>query len=321
MKKIFAMILVLAVLMSCTALAEGETIYSVTTGLPTDKTEQKVVGVQFDNSVSARPQMNMSRADVIYEVEIAAGGYTRYTAFYNDDIPELVEATRSARMHHIDLALDWDAVFIHYGGQNMAGTSIYDYVKTVQMKGRYDGLTNSTDFYRDVARVAPYNVITKLGQIYGYLNEKHVTTHTPLKFDAENYTKKGDTVTEFEIPYRPELSFYPSYKYEDGKYVRYYCGEKQIDGGTNEGYEFANVIVMKAIESYYNKEYDRPIVELYSKNKCDYFIDGSHFTGYWVRTKSTVSTTYYDDDGNEVIFKPGKTFIQVINNSDLMVIK
>ena len=127
MKKILSAVIALILVFSTVALAEGEAVnYSLTTGLPTEKTEQKLVAVQFDNTGKARPQVNMIDADVIYEAELTNGGYTRYTAIFNDTIPELVEAIRSARMMHIDIAIDWGATFVHFGGQSMVGTSIYD---------------------------------------------------------------------------------------------------------------------------------------------------------------------------------------------------
>ena len=40
-----------------------------------------------------------------------------------------------------------------------------------------------------------------------------------------------------------------------------------------------------------------------------------HFTGYWQRDAVTENTVYYDDAGNEVLFKPGKTYIQVLKDT------
>jgi hypothetical protein len=50
-------------------------------------------------------------------------------------------------------------------------------------------------------------------------------------------------------------------------------------------------------------------------NKCDYFIGGTHFTGYWVRNSLTENTAYYDDAGNPVVFKAGRTFIQTLKDT------
>ena len=318
MKKFISLFIAMIIVFSAAALAEGEAVnYSVTTGLPTDKTEQKLLAVQFDNTAAARPQINMIDADVIYEGEMWQGGYTRYTAIYNDTIPETVEATRSARIMHIDMALDWDATFVHFGGQQMAGSSVYDYSKTVPLKGRYDGLSDGVNFYRDKNRVAPYNVVTRLKQIYDGLDETKATTHTPLTFSADAYTVKGDDVKVFRIGYSQSLGYYPSYEYNasEGVYYRYYNRASQLDGNGQQ-YTCSNVIVMQADYSWYDGAPERPIVALTGSNKCDYFIDGKHFTGTWTRDSVTSSTTYYDADGNVVVFKPGKTFIQLVKKAE-----
>lgn len=321
MKKVLIMILALAMFLPAIAFAESEVApqepqLSLTTGLPTDK-PYKALAVQFDNSADARPQKNMSEADVIYEIEIARGGYTRYTAIFNDTIPEEVEAVRSARIMHADVALDWSATFVHFGGQQMAGSSVYDYFKQVGLK-RFDGLSDSKNFYRDNKRVAPYNVVARLLQMADATEAPAAEKiHTPLTFSAENPTIKGEDVSVFRIPYGEKIGFYPSYEYleKEGVYRRYYNRQDMIDGASEKNYDVENVIVMYADYSWYDNASDRPIVALTGTNKCEYFIGGKHFTGTWTRESVQSSTTYLDDEGNVVAFKPGKTFIQIVKPS------
>ena len=319
MKKLISAILALVLVFSAVALAEGEAVnYSLTTGLPTDKTEQKLIAVQFDNTGKARPQVHMIDADVIYEAEIANGGYTRYTAIFNDTIPELVEAVRSARIMHVDIAIDWGATFVHFGGQQMVGSSIYDYLNSVSLlHSRYDGLTDTKNFYRDTARVAPYNVICRLGQIYDNIDTTRVSARSPMSFSATDYTVKGEACNVLRVDYSIDQGYYPSYEYrsDEGLYYRYYNRADQLDG-TGDQYTCSNVIVMQADYSWYDGASDRPIVALTGSNKCDYFIEGRHFTGTWVRNDVGATTTFYDDEGNIVRFKPGKTFVQIIKKAE-----
>ena len=85
-----------------------------------------------------------------------------------------------------------------------------------------------------------------------------------------------------------------------------------IDGTSGKNYDVENVIVMYADYSWYDGASDRPIVALTGTNKCEYFIGGKHFTGTWTRESVQQSTTYLDDEGNVVAFKPGKTIIQIV---------
>jgi hypothetical protein len=317
-KKILSAVIALILVFSTVALAEGEAVnYSLTTGLPTEKTEQKLVAVQFDNTGKARPQVNMIDADVIYEAELTNGGYTRYTAIFNDTIPELVEAIRSARMMHIDIAIDWGATFVHFGGQSMVGTSIYDYLNNVGLlHSRYDGLTDTKHFYRDTSRVAPHNVICRLSQIYDEIDSAKVNARSPMVF-SESYTVRGTNSNIFRINYSVGEGYYPSYQYipEEGVYYRFYNRKDNLDAN-GEQYKAANVIVMQADYTWYDGDIERPVVALTGTNRCDYFIGGKHFTGNWVRSDVSANTTFYDDEGNIVLFKPGKTFIQIIKKAE-----
>lgn len=288
---------------------------SLTTGL--EKTEDDaIMVVQMDNEPNARPQMGIASADIVYEIELYNGGYTRYTAVFNDEIPELIEAVRSARIVNIDFYLDYGGCFVHFGGQQEAGSNIYDYMKQVNMQARYDGISDgSGNFYRDNSRSAPNNVVCKLSNLKADVDWSATTLTCPLKFSADAYTMQGDDVSEFSINYRD--SYAPSYTYnaDDGLYYRFYNGSEFKDGTTGEQVTCANVIVQYMTYDWYEGASDRPKVTTTGTNKCEYFIGGKHFTGYWQRDAVTNNTVYYDDAGNEVVFKAGKTYIQTLKDT------
>jgi len=312
MKKIIALIL-LCMLFAMPALAQE---ISITTGLPTDHTAQVMI-VQFDNEPGARPQKGIASADIVYETETYQGGYTRYSAVFNDSLPEEVEALRSARIVHADIASEFGGWFIHYGGQDMAGTDVFSYMKDIGLNS-VDCLKSSFGkkfAYRDSQRKAPNNVVLRLQAIRDSLDWSGMEFTSPLKFDAENYTRLGEDVQAFRVLYRSG-KYEPSYVYnaEAGAYARYYNGEAFTDGFTGEQVLCENVIIMHADYEWFLGDSDRPVVELYGGNRADYFIGGKHFTGSWQREEGGV-TTYLDENGSEVVFKPGRTYIQVLNTS------
>lgn len=277
---------------------------SITTGLPTDK-EQHIMAIQMDNEPGARPQKGIGSADIVYEVEIYAGGYTRYTGIFNDNIPELVEAVRSTRMVQIDISKEFGGVFIHYG----LGEGVGDYLNGgVRPEIRYDGLTGIAGFYRDKSRKAPNNVVCEFQDLFNKTDWSNTTARSPLQFSQVDYADKGTPVSEFSIEYRN--GYCPSYEFRDGLYYRYYNGKPHNDGTTNEQLAYSNIIVQHVEQSWRNGTI--PIVVNTGTGACEYFIDGHHFTGTWERADVNSNTIYRDADGNEVLFKPGKTFIQVV---------
>lgn len=320
MKKLFALLMVC--LLACLPImAQAQDVAidtprtSITSGLPTNANPQIFI-IQMDNEPGARPQMGIASADIVYETEVYNGGYTRYSAVFNDTLPVEIEAMRSARLVHADIAMEYGGWFVHYGGQDMSGTNVFDYIKKIGLNG-IDCLKSAFGakfVYRDSKRSAPNNVVLKLQEMRDNLDWSGMEFTSPLKFDAENYTQQGEDVSAFSITYR-DGSYEPSYVYnaDEGVYYRYYNGKNFNEGLTGEQITCENVIIMRAEYSWYDGDSDRPVVDLFGSNTCEYFINGKHFTGTWQRDDVNDTTTYLDADGNEVIFKPGTTYIQVLS--------
>lgn len=313
MKKIWITLMAVALVMTMSvgAFAEGETI-SLTTGQAIDHAN-KFITVQIDNEPGARPQKGLSAADVVYEIELYNGGYTRYTAVFNDRIPTLLEAVRSARISNVDLYMNFGGAFVYYGGQSYEGRDVFKYMNSNMKEDNGDVQINAMsykDFKRDSARKAPNNVYCNLQDVQaikGYAE----STRSPLSF-SDTPTAMGDDVSNFEIIYR-DGSYHPSYRYnaEDGLYYRFYNGSEHMDGDTGEQITCSNVIVMRVETSWHNGMSDAPIHELTGSGECEYFIGGKHFKGTWSRPSIGESTVYSDQDGNVVQFAKGKTYIQI----------
>lgn len=286
---------------------------SLTTGLQTDRPYCPMV-VQMDNEPGARPQCGIASADVVYETEVYDGGYTRYTCVFNDEIPEKIEAVRSARLLHLDIYQDWGGAFVNYGFQNAEGSDAKSYAEEV-VETLYNGITGIAGFYRDSSRKAPNNVVCRLRELYDQ-TAAPALEKSPLTF-SDQPTCQGEEVSVFRVPYNEGLGYYPSYEWdaEAGVYRRFYNRQAFRDGTTGGQITCANVIVQYVTYSWYAGDGSRPIVEMTGTNRCDYFIGGRHFTGYWTREEVSGNTAYYDDAGNVVQFARGKTYIQILRDT------
>ena len=168
------------------------------------------------------------------------------------------EAIRSARIVNADISTDYFGAFVHYGGQKYGGSNVYDYFKTIYMGARFDGLSNSNDFYRDNSRKAPNNVVCKLQDIYNKTDWASILVRSPLHFNQTAVIPEGEDVTSFRVPYRDSYS--PSYEWDAsiGQYKRFYNGKPYVDGDTGEQVTCSNVIVQKWEYSWYEGQSDRP---------------------------------------------------------------
>lgn len=319
MKRIVCIALAMLMALACSAMAEG---VSVTTGLPSSKPDQCMV-VQIDNEPGARPQKGISRADVVYEIEIYNGGYTRYTAVFNDDIPELVEAIRSARIVNVDVFSDYRGALVHFGARVESDSNMYDYFNAHGFIAELDGNnhnpikhypTAGTLMYRDSSRKAPNNVVAKLAELHDLVDWSELSPcRSPMKFyEYPTIPAEGEDVNSFQIVYRD--GYVPSYQWNaaEGKYYRFYNGNPFVDGDTGAQVTCDNIIVQHVDYSWFGGKSDAPNVALYGTNACDYFIGGRHITGYWERERLATNTIFYDDNGNEMHFNPGHTFVEIL---------
>ena len=331
MKKIISLILVLMMVLACAATAEGA--ISITTGRPTDKAPTTMV-CQMDNEPGARPQAGIGSADIVYEIELYRGGATRYTAVFNDNIPKEVEAIRSTRIVNATVFSEYGGAYVDWGARVVEGNSAIAFMgsdafcEAIGNSVRYNGIYSSNSdfksspagagmFYRDGRRVAPHNVVAQLQNMSGVTDWSQITCKSPLKFNAAFTVPAGDDVASFGIDYGSK-AYAPSYVWDASlnRYQRLYRGNPFTDAVTGEQIYVDNVIVQHVNSSWHNGSSEGPVVEMIDSNTADYFVGGKHFTGTWTRNSLSENTTYYDANGNEVLFNPGVTYIQIFKDAE-----
>ena len=311
-------VLLLLMMAGLNACAQEERVFdpavSVTTGLPTDKAYRPIT-VNLDNETGARPIYGIADADIVYEVPLYKGGYTRYTAVFNDTLPEFVEGVRSARVVHVDLYRECGGALAYAGVQEYEETDVHHYMEHIDVYVSMDGLQGRAMkfFTRDEGRNAPHNLRFALREaVESELYDVEAVPHSPLYFDAENPTLGSERVMEFALRYRK--GYLPSYLYQEetNTYKRYYNWEPMLDANGQE-VTCSNVIIMDVNLKWLNDRDDQPKYNLLRGGKCEYFIGGTHFTGTFEKERISKNTRYYDEDGNLVRFLPGKTFIQLVD--------
>ena len=117
------------------------------TGLPESSIGKRPVCVMVENSPEARPQWGLCSPDIVVEGEVE-GGITRMMWMYADisSAPK-IGPTRSARHDYVELAEGFDAIYVHFGGSNLA----YDKISADKVDD-IDGMKAGSYFARDKAR-------------------------------------------------------------------------------------------------------------------------------------------------------------------------
>jgi len=312
MKKLFkraAIILMTLAILMVPALAEQPedgVKLSLTTGLPTDQ-PYKPIQITLDNEPGARPQIGMAHADVVYEFEAYTGGPTRYLAIFNDDVPEIAEGCRSTRVPALEMYWNFGGALAHYGGWNKGAADVNAYIAKLEVDSRFDGMRGSKHYYRDKKRKMPHNAVAELQKMLADTPE--VEERQMQRFSADNPTVKGEDVNELTITFRK--SYVSSFKYnaKENAYDYIFNGKRWKDAGDGKGLSFANVMVIKFDYWFADGRSNTPMIDSTGTHTVEYYIGGKHFTGTCERESIFTTTKFLDDEGNEVQFLPGKTYI------------
>ncbi len=286
---------------------------SLTTGLPSEA-EYKPVGVMIENHASARPQIGIQAADIVYEA-VVEGKITRFFCLFNDNMPKVVGPVRSVRLYYIFIQKEWDSILVHYGGPSVPGKKSYVYGNnTDYIKIRVDGLKGKYNkyFWRDKRRPSVHSVctdLTKVQALYNYTPNERKSWLFDKNIDYQ--TSKG-FVTKVYVPFSAEKT-YAWYKYNREKdvLIRYIGKNEFKDAATKKPVEVKNLIIQYVKYKYLGEGKGRKYIDMTGSGKAEYIIGGKHIKGAWERKDLNSRTVFKNDAGLEIVFKPGNTWVEV----------
>lgn len=113
-----------------------------------------VMVVKIDNTASSRPQIGLSKADLVTE-ELVEGGSTRLAVFYYSHVPPRVGPVRSMRASDIGIIKPAGAALVASGGAPPTVRRLRDAGIKVYSEG-------APGYSRDSGRPAPYNLFMAL---------------------------------------------------------------------------------------------------------------------------------------------------------------
>ena len=306
-----------------------------------DLADQRYMAVMVNNIIDAMPQSGVERADVVYEM-LEEGGITRLMAIYQADYTDVdkIGPIRSARHYYDRKALEYDAIFVHWG-QSIYAQHEFDTLKPldqVDLNGK-DGAFG----FRADDRVAPHNAYSSGEKIFGAIKSDDFNTkksETYKKMFSFNRTEKelelGSDAKKITTAYSEGRKPWFEYDSENKVYKRFQYGEPQIDKETGNQLTYKNVIVQFAkhipikgdtvgcIDIEYSGKGDgfyatdgKIIPIKWSKKGKKKFIDYSITDGLLDDSKRKGDSSDYGvtqfttTDGTPLKLNPGKTWVTV----------
>ncbi|MCF8011552.1 MAG: DUF3048 domain-containing protein [Clostridiales bacterium] len=261
----------------------------------------KPEAVMIDNLYTARPQHGIEMADVVYEAE-AEGNITRFMAIFYGENPEKVGPVRSARPYFLKLVKPWNLHYVHVGGSMKA----YADISRLNIKS-IDNMKGGQGFINDSSRRAPHNTYFRLEEVMRY-------RATSIDFPGWDFTIQKEVDPAYStIKFKYNDNNNPRYEYNSQKeeYLRYINNKAHTDKLTGEQVGAKNIIFQRATHVYTGDKFGHIKINLQGQGKAEYFLGGRYETGYW-KSSSRGHIKYYDKDGNQIKFVPGKTWIQII---------
>ena len=207
-----------------------------------EKINDRPIAVMFNNLKAAQPQLGVSRADIIYEVE-AEGGITRMVGVYQSlEGVGTLGSIRSTRPYYLELALGHDAMLVHAG----ASPEAYEKIKSWGLDNM-DGVNGGSDariFWRDSARKSSmgyeHSLVTSDEKVLEYLAKDHFRLeHKDGYAYTQNFAPDGTPeggVDATKVNLRFSAYKTGTYKY-DAENGLYWVGQYGKDHGVLITYE------------------------------------------------------------------------------------
>lgn len=209
-----------------------------------DQAKKKIFAVMLDNHDDARPQAQISKADIIYEYRVE-GEFTRYMALFQSNFPENVGPVRSARPYFVQTAKEYNAIYAHWGG-SVAGLEEVKKRNVVDLDGiALEGIV----FHRNknVGKRAPHNGYISLPELENYLVEKGVDVNdntASLNFYDKEANIEGLDVGEITLNFNNRYKTNFIYDEATGKYKYIRQGQPVIDEATGQEFDTDNLVVL-----------------------------------------------------------------------------
>ena len=290
---------------------------------------RRPLAVMVPNNSPALPQYGLSKAGVIYEAPVE-GRITRLMAVVEDyDDLERIGPVRSSRDYFIYVALEYDAIYCNWGlarpyveelinsdrvdnvsaavaGINKPGDEAFGRVKRPGYATEFTGYLFMEGYTKAVERL-------------GYATDYEDSFVPKFTFAADNYRAEYEEMEDATLIYpggkeKNQGGYgvanpYFEYNKEDGLYYRYQYGNKQIDEENDEQLAVSNV-VFQYCHGEVRDAKDYLAFGVHGEGDCIVFTNGKQIKGRWMRYDGDdTPAKYYDEDGNEIIFNQGKTWV------------
>lgn len=263
----------------------------------------------------------LQEADVVYE-QVLYGYYTtRMLALFHDALAEGTHVAcgpvRSARPGQMSVREEWQGILV-YTAAYLKENDITRRFAAVQDTYGFSVLVNEA-WSRNMKAPKMESRCVDLNVIMENAPEKTASNAQPFLFDEfAGMDSSLPLGTSVEVDWQYE-GYCSSFVYDEsaGAYLRYSNGAPYISYLTPEDFgdgdwvqlAFENVVIQQVAYEYTDNSKVRPVPQLVGEGEAWVLTGGRLIACRWVRESDEGPTRFFDADGKQVAFRPGKTFI------------
>ena len=265
---------------------------------------------KIDNHPSARPQVGLDEADIVFE-ELVEGGLTRYIAIWHSSLPAEIGPVRSVRPMDPEIVSPFGGIFAYSGGQ-------VRFIQLMQEAPVYNAIHGQPDtedtFYRTSAKVAPHNVLVKAPELV----DQHLNLPAPERQFAYAPSVEESTAVVAGSPVtsmNPRFSGFSSPTWEwdgtQGTFLRFQTNGAADSASSGNQIFATNVVVLQVGIDVVE---DIPTTRLVNRGTGWVATGGSILEINWFKATPESPIVLTTEDGEEVRLGVGNTWIELIPN-------
>lgn len=267
------------------------------------------VAVKIENSPAARPQHGLGAADIVYE-EVVEGGITRFMAIYHCSITRQAGPVRSARFDDPKIALPATRIIAYSGANSIVEGELNKRNIIALEEDDSDafyrvppGVLQTHNLFIDVgrlrraieARVRPPRQLFRYGPLQ---DGSKKARHVKINFTASNTIE---------------------YRWRNDGWERYEAGAPfMLASGDQVSVPNLLIQVVEVkpsstiVDSAGNPS---PDIKLTGRGRALLFRDGRVIRGTWRIKKEGRAPVFNAKNGEEFIFAPGQTWVELVPSS------
>ena len=269
----------------------------------------EILVVKIDDSISARPQIGIDRADIVY-IEQVEGGLTRLAAIFSSAIPTLIGPVRSARISDIEILAQFGRVVFAYSG---AQSKLLLVISAANLNDYGAQRQSPTIYTRDESRTSPTNMVLRGDLLLEKVHSdgRDVATSRSVGWSFGDLPSGGTAITEAKLSW-PASSYELKWSKEENRWLVFNNGIPNMSAsGTQHGPTTVVIQNVQIVASEYGDKFGgvTPYSKTVGSGTGFVLRDGRYFPATWSRPDELSGTTWLALDGSELPFARGQIWI------------